>query len=103
MTNTFQFFWPGRLISSSKGAYARTHPNNIVVFNANLCTVNRGKIWYGDIDVTNDEEMLVKFAAFLGEDIYILREMDGRFSNEAEPKLDRAVAIITKDGQVKLS
>lgn len=81
----------GRMISGSKADYLRRHPNNIVVFNANVCTDN-GKIWFGDLDVTKDIEMLQEAADSLNCRLYILREHDARFANEEVPLLLRAVA-----------
>lgn len=83
---------PGRLVSASKSGYSTQYPNNVVVFNSNVCTKN-GKIWFGDIDVTKDEAKLKELAEALGERIYVIREMDGRFENEAKPKLDNAVYV----------
>ena len=73
---------PGRLISFSKSEYRRQYPENQVYFNANIFVLGEGKVWYGDIDVTKDREMLESIAAKIGKDIFILREMDGRFENE---------------------
>ena len=82
----------GRMMCGSKTSYFNTYPDNLTVFNANVCT-KAGKIWYGDLDVTRDEHMLKALAEALDEKVYVLREMDGRFDdNEANPKLDRAVA-----------
>lgn len=57
-------------------------PDNEVYFNANIFVLGEGKIWYGDLDVTKDIEALQKVASRIGSDLYILREMDGRFENE---------------------
>lgn len=83
---------PGRLISASKSMYNSPVKDSIVVFNANVCTEN-GKIWYGDIDVGVDETKLVELAETLGQKIYVIREMDGRFENEGNPKIDHAVYV----------
>jgi len=72
----------GRMISGSKSGYRERYPNNNVVFNANIVTESRGKIWYGDLDITCDEESLRSIATELKEPLYILREMDARFENE---------------------
>ena len=72
----------GRMISHSKSSYRDKFPDNEVYFNANIFVLGEGKIWYGDIDVTNDREKLENIARELGKDLYILREMDGRFENE---------------------
>ena len=80
-------FW-GRQISASKKA----PKDHICVFNSNLC-VKEGKIWFGDIDTTKDEKKLQYIADTFQEPIYILKEMDGRFSNEERPLLDKAVRV----------
>lgn len=93
----------GRMISGSKSGYVQRNPNNLVVFNANLCTKEQGKIWYGDLDITKDEKALSVLAGLLGETVYVLREMDARFDNESSPKFDRAVAVFHTDGKVEIT
>jgi hypothetical protein len=90
------FFHSGRMISGSKSGYMTIHPGNLVVFNANICTKGGIKIWYGDLDITLDTEMLLAYRKEVGEDLYILYEMDARFDSEAKPKLERAVAIVSE-------
>lgn len=89
--------YSGSLISWSKSQYREDHPENLVVFNSNVCTKN-GKIWYGDIDVTRSKENLSMLSNALDEDIYVLREMDGRFENENNPKIDTFAAKFTPSG-----
>lgn len=72
----------GRLISYSKSGYMNKFPENEVYFNANIFVLGEGKIWYGDIDVTKEKEQLERIAKEIGNDLYIIREMDGRFENE---------------------
>jgi|SRR6185312_8090448 len=83
----------GRSITESKSRYARQYPEHLVVFNANVCTRSYGKIWFGDLDVTKDMEKLTKLARTIGEDIYVLREMDALFNNHNNPQFDSAVVI----------
>lgn len=87
----------GRMISLSKFGYREAHPENVAIFNANVCT-ERGKLWHGDLDLTLDEALLVETAARLGERLYVLYERDARFANEQRPLLDKAVATIDPDG-----
>ncbi len=82
--------FPGRMVSASKLDYSRQYPEHIVVFNSNVCTED-GKIWFGDIDVTLDEDKLKTLAEAIGKKVYVLYEMDGRFDNEDSPQLDNAV------------
>lgn len=77
-----QGFLNGRMITASKSSYRNLNPNNEVYFNCNIFVLGEGKIWYGDLDVTKDLEKLEDIARNLGKDLFILREMDGRFGNE---------------------
>lgn len=95
----------GRMISGSKSGYYNEHPDNLIVFNANVIIETRGKIWHGDLDVTVDYENLEKVAETLEEPLYILREHDARFDNEdagIEFWKSRAVAIIGKKDESSL-
>ncbi len=86
-----------RLLSWSKSGYRQQHPDNDVYFNANIFTLEDGKVWYGDLDVTSDEPVLTAIAKEIGKDLYILREMDGRFDNEELTKeqiTERAKRVI---------
>lgn len=72
----------GRLISGSKSRYREMYPDNEVYFNANIFVLGEGKIWNGDLDITRDKDVLEEIAREIGKDLFILREMDGRFENE---------------------
>jgi len=72
----------GRMIGGSKTFYTQAHPNNEVHFNANIFTQGQGKVWYGDLDLTNDMGHLKSIAKQLNTTLYVLREMDGRFGTE---------------------
>ncbi len=89
----------GRMLSFSKSGYRDKFPDNEVYFNANIFVLGEGKIWYGDIDVTKEKEQLENVAREIGKDLYILREMDGRFENEElkdSEIITRAMCKITK-------
>lgn len=90
------FSRPGRMILGTK----KEPKGHVCVFNANVCSKSRGKFWFGDIDITTDADDLKSLAAKEGEEIFILREMDGRFMNEANPLFERAVARIAPDGRI---
>lgn len=77
-------FRMARIISGSKSGYLERYPGHEVYFNANILT-EHGKIWYGDLDITKDKDALQKVATESRTDLYILREMDGRFGAENEP------------------
>lgn len=87
MTNTLEILVenlgrPGRMISASKSGYQLRHPNNIVIFNANIAIVRYNKIWYGDLDLTADKDLLLKCSKEIGKPLYIFYETDLRFQNE---------------------
>jgi hypothetical protein len=85
----------GRMMAPSKSRYFLEHPDHVVVFNAVIFTRTGGKIWYGDLDVTVDGDALKVMAADVGEELYVLRERDGR--QATDPPWDKAVARITAD------
>lgn len=89
----------GRIISNSKSGYREKYPDNEVYFNSNIFVLGEGKVWWGDLDVTLDRESLECIARDLGKDLFILREMDGRFENENlkdSEIISRSVCKITK-------
>jgi len=94
------FTYMGRMLSGSKSDYARRNPTHVVVFNANICTKSKGKVWYGDVDVHKDIKELKRFASEQGETLYILREMAARFENQNSPKFEAAVVSIEADGTI---
>jgi len=75
-----------RMVGGSKSLYREKHRDNEVYFNANIFTLNDGKIWHGDLDITLDREKLNNVAKKLKKELYILSEMDGRFENETLEK-----------------
>lgn len=76
----------GRILSESKSEYKQLHSGDHVLFNANIFTLEDGKIWYGDINLTQEYNIFQMIAEELGKDIYILSELEGRFDNEFLPK-----------------
>jgi hypothetical protein len=96
ITETLGF--PGKMISGSKSGYFERHPTNLAIFNANVCTENRGKIWFGDLDITLEQEKLSALAVELNESVYVLREMDARFEHEDNPQLGQAIVIFNSNG-----
>ena len=72
----------GRMISASKSRYRQMYPENDVLFNANIFILGVGKVWWGDLDLTQDWSKLEQVASSLNKSLFVLREMDGRFENE---------------------
>jgi hypothetical protein len=93
----------GRMIAGSKSGYARAFTDNLPVFNANLSTHERGKIWFGDVDCFIDEPLLADIARALGEQVFALYESAARFGNEETPDLSDFVIAVAPDGTVETS
>lgn len=94
----------GRMIGSSKSTYRFENPNHEIYFNANIITINYGKVWYGDIDVNVDGEDLKKISKEIEEPLFILYEIDARFENENKPAgelIKLSKCTITPDGEIK--
>lgn len=91
-----EFYPSGRMMNGTK----REPPGHICVWNGNICTKALGKIWFGDLDLSDahDQERLTALAGKLGETLYVLKEMDARFQTEAAPRFDRAIATVTASG-----
>ena len=53
-------FPPGRMISGSKSGYVRNHPNSRPVFNARICILGEGIVWWGDLDIARDRKEISK-------------------------------------------
>jgi len=89
--------WEGRMISGSKSGYRDRFPDNLSIFNANICSRD-SKIWYGDIDITLSRQDLRELAVESATDIYVLYEMDARFENEDNPRIENFIYRANADG-----
>ena len=78
-------FHNGRMIGSSKTGYKNEHPDDLIIFNANVLMPGHGKVWYGDLNLTEDYLVLREIAQNLNTELYVLRESDGRFGEEDKP------------------
>lgn len=74
----------GRMIAFSKSTYIMNKKNHQAIFDANIIT-SEGKIWWGDLDLTDDSDKLQAIADEIGKTLYILRKMDYRFDKENRP------------------
>ena len=92
----------GKMLSLSKNTYRSNYPQDLIVFNGNICTSEK-KLWYGDLNITKSFELLGKLSEHLGETIYVLREMDARFENENNPLIDKFVLKMEVDGRSKVN
>jgi hypothetical protein len=87
-------FPPGRMISGSKSGYVRNNPGCEPYFNARVCVIGEGVIWWGDLDLAKDRPMLDSISRKLERKLYILRESDAWDSVTDEQILTRAWAVI---------
>ena len=78
-------FFDGRMIGGSKTGYSSQHADELIVFNANVLMPGYGKVWYGDLNLTEDYLVLREIAQNLNTELYVLRESDGRFGEEDKP------------------
>ena len=78
-------FYDGRMLGGSKMGYHTQHPDELIVFNANVLMPGYGKVWYGDLNLTEDYLVLQDIAKSLNSTLYILWESDGRFGDENKP------------------
>ena len=93
-----------RMIGGSKSFYRKEYPDDLIVFNANVLMPNYGKVWYGDLNLTQDFIILKSIADTLDTKLYVLWEMDGRFGEETKPLnelLDKAVWNTTENKPTK--
>jgi hypothetical protein len=83
----------GRMVWAEKYDLPKHLKDHKIVWNANII-VEGQKVWYGDIDLTQDTETLQTVANEIGKPLYVLREMDARFNTEEEPLIEKAVSVI---------
>lgn len=76
----------GRLLGYSKSVYRFAYPDDKIYFNANIFTSD-GKVWYGDLNLTQDEKELKKIAKEIGKELFILDEYSGRFVDKPVKEL----------------
>jgi hypothetical protein len=89
-----------RLISWSKSGYHRAHPGNFVLFNCSIADDAGKRLWWGDLDLTREEEMLIELARALDRRLHILFESD----TWAEPMpIEHAAVVFQPDGGVVLT
>ena len=74
-----------RMIGGSKSIYRKERPKDLAIFNANVFMKDIGKVWYGDLNLTEDYLVLKDIAKSLNTTLYVLWEMDGRFGKENRP------------------
>lgn len=63
----------GKSITFDPKAYMTSYPDKIVVFKSNIFTKNGSMIWFGDINITDNQEKLLELSSDLGTTIYIMK------------------------------
>ena len=73
----------GRSITSdSKSKYCIDHSDDLIIFNANVVSKCKGKIWYGDLNLSEDFDKLKNIADIMREDLYVLMEGDAIYDDQ---------------------
>ena len=93
-------FYSARMLTGSKLEYHEKHPKDLIVFNANVLILDYGKVWYGDLNLTQDYMVLKSIADALDTTLYVLWESDGRFGKENKPideLIEKSVWNTTED------
>jgi len=88
-------FHVGRLITGSKSSYRENHPNDLIIFNANILIQSKGKIWHGDLNITKDAKILQRICNEINEKMIIVSEMLCRFGME-----EKSYSEIEKNARV---
>jgi hypothetical protein len=93
-----------RVIAISKSGYRRAWPQHPVVFNATIADETGVGVWWGDLDLTLDEPLLVQLAQELHRTLHVLREADARLLGRRRWifDLEPAVLIIDPSGEVSI-
>ena len=81
-------FYIARMIGGAKWQYSELHPKDLIIFNANIIMPGYGKVWYGDLNLTEDCEVLKSIANSINVPLYVLSEMDARFGEEMKSITD---------------
>jgi hypothetical protein len=63
----------------SKSGYRASHPRCVFVPNANVFSIQHGKLWWGDLDIAKNGPALEKVAHRLRCRLFVVRENDGRW------------------------
>lgn len=109
----------GAFLSESKIRYREKNPENIVLFDANVCFVHKNvenrffgflkkttytaeKIWWGDFDLTENWKAIKNLALATGNTVVLLYEMDARFNYEDNPRWENYIYKVDGKGEETL-
>jgi hypothetical protein len=84
----------------SKSGYRRSHPACVYVPNANVFSIQHGKLWWGDLDIAKNGRALEKVAHRLRCRLFVVREHDGRWGNASlQPEKIQSCAVWCTGGR----
>lgn len=69
---------PEGICYGTMSAYHARTPGHLTIKNANVCTREHGKVWWGDLDVTANVRELRALAQALGTTVFVIPEPFGR-------------------------
>lgn len=70
----------GKSITMDPKSYRATYPNKTIVFKGNIVTKNGTLLWFGDLNITDEEEKLMNLSDEIGTSIYILEPNNNNMS-----------------------
>jgi hypothetical protein len=83
-----------RVLPGTAEEYMELHPTDLLIFNASIFTLNEGRIWIGDLNITEDISKLKLVAQELKVDLYILCEHDSRHENMDKARIEKEAHLI---------
>lgn len=90
------------MVGPSKSGYHRLHPDHAVVFNATIADEDGNRLWWGDVDLTDDEATLLELAQRVEIDLYLYFEGDSRRGFVKTIQRSTAVVVARADGEILL-
>lgn len=92
----------GRMVGWSKSGYRDAHPDNRVYFNACIFDKTGAQVWWGDLDVTESEDILKQVAKEYGHMFYVTPEHPYRMDfNKVTKKQLNTDEYVIKFGEDK--
>ena len=70
----------GKSITMDPKSYRATYPEKTFVFKGNIVTKNGTLLWFGDLNITDEEEKLMNLSNEIGTTIYVLEPNNNNMS-----------------------
>jgi hypothetical protein len=87
----------------SKSGYRASHPKCVFVPNANVFSIQHGKLWWGDLDIAKNGPALEQVAHRIQCRLFVVREHDGRrMEASLQPQEIQSCAVWCTGGRRKI-